>query len=189
MNIKVLFLVMSVWIGISPLLSQKEVINILNLSGENVPIPKVDPTVSTVYLWAHPLRHPDTPGNRYRVGDWVRLDLYEYKNLESRFVYVQNPQKQQEYHFFYKEKRRELVSKKEFKSIKFSTFPKVKELLQPYKLTVPTEKKNLHEVYRWQHPNLHIISYDQQKRAYYRYRIALVIYEDPYHPEAYVIEE
>ena len=177
----------------------------LYLEVMKVPIPEVDTTVSAVYLWAHPLRHPKTPGNKYRVGDWVRLDysdhpglrapvrpksgLYKYEKLESRFIYTQNPQQQQEYAFFYKDDEGELVSEEEFKSITFSKFPKVKKILSPYKMNPPHKGKDLREVYRWQHPNLHVIAYDKARKGYYRYRIALTIYRDPNHPEAAAILE
>lgn len=188
------------------LLAQNAEVNTLQLEAMKVLVPPVDTTASVVYLWAKPLRHRRTPGNKYRVGDWVRLDFskhpgfrvpttskpdgYEYEKLESRFVYDQNPQKQQEYEFYYQGEEGELVSDTMLKTINFSKFPMVVSSLQPYKLSVPNNRGwDLYEVCRWQHPHLYVVAYDSNRKGYYRYRIVLVMYKDIYHPDAYVINE
>lgn len=204
---RILFLVVALlWGYIVNIFAQESAPDTLYLSSMKLPIPAVDSTVPRVYLLAHPLRHPKTPGNKYRAGDWVRVDLskypgvrvpiaprsdiFVYERLESRFIYTQNPQKSQEYKFYYRGEEGELVSEEEFKSIKFLKFPAVKKLLLPYDITPPIlYDKELGEVYRWQHPNLYVVVYDKNRKGYYRYRIALVIYHDDNHPKAYQILE
>lgn len=205
MYTKVLLLVFALCSYVSTMFSQNAESRLLQLDLMTIPIPPVDSTVSSVYLLAKPLRSPQTPGNKCRVGDWVRLDFskhpgfrvpmasesdgYKYEKIESRFIYKQNPQKQQEYVFYYQGEEGELVSDTVLRAIKFSKSPAVIKTLQPYKLSIPHRGKDLFEVYRYQHPNLHVIVYDDSRKGYYRYRIALVMYKDNNHPEAYVIEQ
>lgn len=203
---RILFFVVALLCSYSSLLcAQENSRDTLYLTFTKVPIPAVDTTVSAMYLLAHPLRPPQTPGDRYRVDDWVRLDyskhqgilvpsppksgIYKWEKQESRFIYVQNPKKEQKYVFYYKGEEGELISDEEFKESNCPKFSIVRELLQPYNHVVLHKRKDPYEVYRWQHPNLYVVVYDKTRKGYYRYRIALTIYRDPYHPEASVMEE
>lgn len=156
-------------------------------------IPEVDTAVRAVYLWAHPLRSGQTPGNRLRNRDWVHVDFSGdadalEKGLESSFKYKQlayrEKSKLEGYDLYYKGTG-EALSDEEFKTIRFTKFPALVKLLRPYKITLPFRDKELREVYRWQHPNLHVVAYDKKRKGYYRYRIAIVLYRDSFHPESY----
>lgn len=158
-----------------------------------VPIPEVDTAVRAVYLWAHPLRSRKTPGNRMRNRDWLQLDYPEtdplYNELENVFLYKQlvvygERSTLEDYDLYYKGTG-EALNEEEFKSIRFTKLPALVKLLKPYKISLPFRDKELREVYRWQHPNLHVVAYDKKRKGYYRYRIALVLYRDSFHPESY----
>lgn len=204
-KIKYFLLAVFLWNCTYFLSAQENAQDTLYMDFIRVPIPSVDSTVLAVHLLAHPLRSPETPGDKYRLGDWVRLDYSKYpgilvptkpksgrykrKKIESHYVYLADPEKQQKYKFYYKGEAGERIRDVEYRSIKFSKLTDVRELFQSYKCTVPQRGKDVHEVYRWQHPNLYVVMYDKSRQGYYRYRIALVIYTDPYHPDAYVINQ
>lgn len=156
-----------------------------------VGVPPVDHSVPPVYLLAKPVREESTPSIKYKPGDWANVDYSQSsgRRWENFFAYVVNAHKQQEYQLYYKGRGKE-ISSEELKSIPFMSMQKAKTHLPKYlKIVTPGRNKNLMEVYRWQHPNMHVVTYDKKRSGYYLYRIALVIYEDPNHPEAKVFIE
>ncbi|MDY3091129.1 MAG: hypothetical protein SOW66_08495 [Porphyromonas sp.] len=184
------------WVIVLPLLccvslsAQTYSLDTLYFSPEDrVPIPKV--SGEAYYLHAKPLRSPKTPGTKTRPGDWFNLNYSASNNfldlrgpstslilIENRFIYEGNKPVSKYYKLYYKGDG-EYISKEEFEQIHFSTMPQVRKLLAPYSLEGPQAYwKRIGELYRWQHPNLYVVAYDNERKGYYKYRIVLTIYHD-----------
>ena len=149
-----------------------------------------------IYLLASPLRPAKTRGSKLRARDWVKVD-YSYQNniiimgfgdslvIENRFAYyAAGFPEMKEYELYYKGTGEE-ITKEDFDSIKFTRMPTALREIKKYKL--PRTRRTLGEVDRWQHPHLFVIEHDKKASRYYKYRIALVIYIDYHHPEAYTV--
>ena len=71
------------------------------------------------------------------------------------------------------------MSEEEYGKINFSTVSQIRKVIEPYKLEIPRDVwvafENLH---RWQHPNLYVVAYDNERKGYYKYRIVLTTYYD-----------
>ena len=71
------------------------------------------------------------------------------------------------------------MSEEEYGKINFSTVSQIRKVIEPYKLEIPRDVwvafENLH---RWQHPNLYVVAYDNERKGYYKYRIVLTTYCD-----------
>ena len=105
--------------------------------------------------------------------------------LENRFAYyAAGFPEMKEYELYYKGTGEE-ITKEDFDSIKFTRMPTALREIKKYKL--PRTRRTLREVDRWQHPHLFVIEHDKKASRYYKYRIALVIYIDYHHPEAYTV--
>ena len=157
---------------------------------ERVSIPEV--SGEAYYLHAKPLRSPKTPGNKTRAGDWFNLNYSASNNflvlrgpgktppilVENKFLYQVRISSEQYYHFYYKGDG-ELMSEEEYGKINFSTVSQIRKVIEPYKLEIPRDVwvafENLH---RWQHPNLYVVAYDNERKGYYKYRIVLTTYHD-----------
>ena len=149
-----------------------------------------------IYLFASPLKSGHTPGRKIRTRDWVKVDFSDQNNLhiigfgdslilENRLVYyAAGFPEMKEYELYYKGTGEE-ITKEDFDSIKFSRMPTALREIKKYKL--PRTRRTLREVDRWQHPHLFVIEHDKKASRYYKYRIALVIYIDYHHPEAYTV--
>ena len=157
---------------------------------DRIPIPEV--SGEAYYLHAKPLRSPKTPGNKTRAGDWFNLNYSASNNflvlrgpgktrsilVENRFRYDVRVHSNQYYRFYYKGDG-ELMSEEEYGKINFSTVSQIRKVIEPYKLEIPRDVwvafENLH---RWQHPNLYVVAYDNERKGYYKYRIVLTTYHD-----------
>ena len=149
-----------------------------------------------IYLLASPLRPVKTRGSKIRTRDWVKADYSNQNNLiifgfgdslvlENRFAYyAAGFPEMKEYELYYKGTGEE-ITKEDFDSIKFTRMPTALREIKKYKL--PRTRRTLGEVDRWQHPHLFVIEHDKKASRYYKYRIALVIYIDYHHPEAYTV--
>ncbi len=151
-----------------------------------------------IYLYASPLRSPKTSGTKMRPKDWVNFDYSKQENrlhgmgpqkddiiMENFFEYTVNASQQRYYSFYYKGTG-ELISQEQFGQIRFSTIETVRRAISPYRLTLPDDVwGKLGELYRWQYPSLYVVSYDTERKGYYKYHIGLTIYEDYNHPKAY----
>ena len=149
-----------------------------------------------IYLLASPLRPVKTRGSKKRTRDWVKVDFSEDNNfmvvgsgdslvIENFFAYyAAGFPEMKEYELYYKGTGEE-ITKEDFDSIKFSRMPTALREIKKYKL--PRTRRTLREVDRWQHPHLFVIEHDKKASRYYKYRIALVIYIDYHHPEAYTV--
>ena len=149
-----------------------------------------------IYLLASPLRPVKTRGSKIRTRDWVKADYSNQNNLiifgfgdslvlENRFAYyAAGFPEMKEYELYYKGTGEE-ITKEDFDSIKFTRMPMALREIKKYKL--PRTRRTLREVDRWQHPHLFVIEHDKKASRYYKYRIALVIYIDYHHPEAYTV--
>ena len=147
-----------------------------------------------IYLLASPLRPVKTRGSKIRTRDWVKVDFSEDNNfmvvgsgdslvIENFFAYyAAGFPEMKEYELYYKGTGEE-ITKEDFDSIKFTRMPMALREIKKYKL--PRTRRALGEVDRWQHPHLFVIEHDKKAGRYYKYRIALVIYMDYHHPEAY----
>ena len=135
-------------------------------------------------------------GSKKRTRDWVKVDFSDENNIiivnvgdplviENFFAYyaAEFP-KMKEYELYYKGTGEE-ITKEDFDSIKFTRMPMALREIKKYKL--PRTRRTLREVDRWQHPHLFVIEHDKKASRYYKYRIALVIYIDYHHPEAYTV--
>ena len=158
---------------------------------DRIPIPEV--SGEAYYLHAKPLRSPKTPGNKTRAGDWFNLNYSASNNflvlrgpgktppilLENRFLYEGRVPSEKYYHFYYKGDG-ELMSEEEYGKINFSTVSQIRKVIAPYKLEIPREDVWLsgEDLYRWQHPNLYVVAYDNERKGYYKYRIVLTTYHD-----------
>jgi len=149
-----------------------------------------------ISLLASPLRPVKPRGSKKRTRDWVKVDFSDENNIiivnagdplviENFFAYyaAEFP-KMKEYELYYKGTGEE-ITKEDFDSIKFTRMPTALREIKKYKL--PRTRRTLREVDRWQHPHLFVIEHDKKASRYYKYRIALVIYIDYHHPEAYTV--
>lgn len=151
-----------------------------------------------IYLYASPLRSPKTSGTKMRPKDWVNFDYSKQENrlrgmgpqkddiiMENSFEYTVNASQQRYYTFYYKGTG-ELISQEQLEQIRFSTIEAVRRAISPYRLTLPDDVWGaLGELYRWQYPSLYVVSYDAERKGYYKYRIVLMVYYDYNHPNAY----
>ena len=149
-----------------------------------------------IYLLASPLKSGHTPGSKIRTRDWVKADYSNQNNLivrkvggsliiENRFAYyAAGFPEMKEYELYYKGTGEE-ITKEDFDSIKFTRMPTALREIKKYKL--PRTRRTLGEVDRWQHLHLFVVEHDKKAGRYYKYRIALVIYIDYNHPEAYTM--
>ena len=157
---------------------------------DRIPIPEV--SGEAYYLHAKPLRSPKTPGNKTRAGDWFNLNYSASNNflvlrgpgktppilLENRFLYEGRVPSEKYYHFYYKGDG-ELMSEEEYGKINFSTVSQIRKVIAPYKLEIPRDVwLAFEDPYRWQHPNLYVVAYDNERKGYYKYRIVLTTYHD-----------
>ena len=157
---------------------------------DRIPIPEV--SGEAYYLHAKPLRSPKTPGNKTRAGDWVNLNYSASNNflvlrgpgktppilVENRFLYQVRISSEQYYRLYYKGNG-ELMSEEEYGKINFSTISQIRKVIEPYKLKIPRDIwVRPGELYRWQHPNLYVVAYDNERKGYYKYRIVLTTYYD-----------
>lgn len=165
---------------------------------DRIPIPKV--SGKAYYLHAKPLRSPKTPGNKTRAGDWFNLNYSASNNFlvlrgpgpktppilaENLFRY-KGPIPSRQYYSLYYKGDGELISEEEYGKINFSTISQIRKVVEPYKLEIPRDIfVRAGELYRWQHPNLYVVAYDNERKGYYKYRIVLTIYYDHNHPDAY----
>ena len=149
-----------------------------------------------IYLFASPLRPVKTRGSKIRTRDWVKVDFSDQNNLIVRKVgdplvienffayYAVGFPEMKEYELYYKGTGEE-ITKEDFDSIKFTRMPMALREIKKYKL--PRARRTTGEVDRWQHPHLFVVEHDKKAGRYYKYRIALVIYMDYHHPEAYTM--
>ena len=157
---------------------------------DRIPIPEV--SGEAYYLHAKPLRSPKTPGNKTRAGDWFNLNYSASNNflvlrgpgktppilVENRFLYQVRISSEQYYRLYYKGNG-ELMSEEEYGKINFSTISQIRKVIEPYKLKIPRDIwVRPGELYRWQHPNLYVVAYDNERKGYYKYRIVLTTYHD-----------
>ena len=158
---------------------------------DRIPIPEV--SGEAYYLHAKPLRSPKTPGNKTRAGDWFNLNYSASNNflvlrgpgktppilVENKFLYQVRISSEQYYQFYYKGDG-ELMSEEEYGKINFSTVSQIRKVIAPYKLEIHREGVWLgfEDLYRWQHPNLYVVAYDNERKGYYKYRIVLTTYHD-----------
>ena len=158
--------------------------------GDRIPIPEV--SGEAYYLHAKPLRSPKTPGNKTRAGDWFNLNYSASNNflvlrgpgeplsilMENVFLYHGRVPSEQYYQFYYKGDG-ELMSEEEYGKINFSTVSQIRKVIEPYKLEIPRDVWVAFEtLHRWQHPNLYVVAYDNERKGYYKYRIVLTTYYD-----------
>ena len=185
------------WVIVLPLLccvslsAQVYSLDTVHLSDrDRIPIPEV--SGEAYYLHAKPLRSPKTPGNKTRAGDWVNLNYSASNNflvlrgpgetlsilVENVFLYKGRVPSTQYYRFYYKGDG-ELMSEEEYGKINFSTVSQIRKVIEPYKLELPRDVYLAFEdLYRWQHPNLYVVAYDNERKGYYKYRIVLTTYHD-----------
>ena len=185
------------WVIVLPLLccvslsAQVYSLDTVHLSDrDRIPIPEV--SGEAYYLHAKPLRSPKTPGNKTRAGDWVNLNYSASNNflvlrgpgktlsilVENVFLYHGRVPSTQYYHFYYKGDG-ELMSEEEYGKINFSTVSQIRKVIAPYKLEIHRDVYlGFEDLYRWQHPNLYVVAYDNERKGYYKYRIVLTTYHD-----------
>ena len=157
---------------------------------DRIPIPEV--SGEAYYLHAKPLRSLKTPGNKTRAGDWFNLNYSASNNflvlrgpgetlsilVENLFLYEGRVPSEQYYHFYYKGDG-ELMSEEEYGKINFSTVSQIRKVIAPYKLEIHRDVwLGFEDLYRWQHPNLYVVAYDNERKGYYKYRIVLTTYHD-----------
>ena len=156
---------------------------------DRIPIPEV--SGEAYYLHAKPLRSLKTPGNKTRSGDWFNFNYSASNNflvlrgpgetlsilVENLFLYEGRVPSEQYYHFYYKGDG-ELMSE-EYGKINFSTVSQIRKVIAPYKLEIHRDVYlGFEDLYRWQHPNLYVVAYDNERKGYYKYRIVLTTYHD-----------
>ena len=185
------------WVIVLPLLccvslsAQVYSLDTVHLSDrDRIPIPEV--SGEAYYLHAKPLRSPKTPGNKTRAGDWFNFNHSASNNflvlrgpgktppilVENRFLYQVRISSEQYYRLYYKGNG-ELMSEEEYGKINFSTISQIRKVIEPYKLKIPRDIwVRPGELYRWQHPNLYVVAYDNERKGYYKYRIVLITYHD-----------
>ena len=185
------------WVIVLPLLccvslsAQVYSLDTVHLSDrDRIPVPEV--SGEAYYLHAKPLRSPKTPGNKTRAGDWFNFNHSASNNflvlrgpgktppilVENRFLYQVRISSEQYYRLYYKGNG-ELMSEEEYGKINFSTISQIRKVIEPYKLKIPRDIwVRPGELYRWQHPNLYVVAYDNERKGYYKYRIVLITYHD-----------
>ena len=185
------------WVIVLPLLccvslsAQVYSLDTVHLSDwDRIPIPEV--SGEAYYLHAKPLRSLKTPRNRTRAGDWFNFNHSASNNflvlrgpsktlsilVENVFLYKGRVPSNQDYRFYYKGDG-ELMSEEEYGKINFSTVSQIRKVIAPYKLEIPRDIwVRPGELYRWQHPNLYVVAYDNERKGYYKYRIVLTTYHD-----------
>ena len=185
------------WVIVLPLLccvslsAQVYSLDTVHLSDrDRIPIPEV--SGEAYYLHAKPLRSLKTPGNKTRAGDWFNFNYSASNNflvlrgpgktrsilVENVFLYKGHIPSNQYYLFYYKGDG-ELMSEEEYGKINFSTVSQIRKVIEPYKLEIPRDVwLGLEDLYRWQHPNLYVVAYDNERKGYYKYRIVLTTYHD-----------
>ena len=185
------------WVIVLPLLccvslsAQVYSLDTVHLSKrDRIPIPEV--SGEAYYLHAKPLRSLKTPRNRTRAGDWFNFNHSASNNflvlrgpgktppilVENRFLYQVRISSEQYYRLYYKGNG-ELMSEEEYGKINFSTISQIRKVIEPYKLKIPRDIwVRPGELYRWQHPNLYVVAYDNERKGYYKYRIVLITYHD-----------
>ena len=185
------------WVIVLPLLccvslsAQVYSLDTVHLSDrDRIPVPEV--SGEAYYLHAKPLRSPQTPGNKTRAGDWFNFNHSASNNflvlrgpgktppilVENRFLYQVRISSEQYYRLYYKGNG-ELMSEEEYGKINFSTISQIRKVIEPYKLKIPRDIwVRPGELYRWQHPNLYVVAYDNERKGYYKYRIVLITYHD-----------
>ena len=157
---------------------------------DRIPVPEV--SGEAYYLHAKPLRSPKTPGNKTRAGDWFNFNHSASNNflvlrgpgktppilVENRFLYQVRISSEQYYRLYYKGNG-ELMSEEEYGKINFSTISQIRKVIEPYKLEIHRDVwLGFEDLYRWQHPNLYVVAYDNERKGYYKYRIVLTTYHD-----------
>ena len=157
---------------------------------DRIPVPEV--SGEAYYLHAKPLRSPKTPGNKTRAGDWFNFNYSASNNflvlrgpgetlsilVENLFLYEGRVPSEKYYHFYYKGDG-ELMSEEEYGKINFSTVSQIRKVIAPYKLEIHRDVwLGFEDLYRWQHPNLYVVAYDNERKGYYKYRIVLTTYHD-----------
>ena len=157
---------------------------------DRIPIPEV--SGEAYYLHAKPLRSLKTPGNKTRSGDWFNFNYSASNNflvlrgpgetlsilVENLFLYEGRVPSEKYYHFYYKGDG-ELMSEEEYGKINFSTVSQIRKVIAPYKLEIHRDVYlGFEDLYRWQHPNLYVVAYDNERKGYYKYRIVLTTYHD-----------
>ena len=157
---------------------------------DRIPIPEV--SGEAYYLHAKPLRSLKTPGNKTRSGDWFNFNYSASNNflvlrgpgetlsilVENLFLYEGRVPSEKYYHFYYKGDG-ELMSEEEYGKINFSTVSQIRKVIAPYKLEIHRDVYlGFEDLYRWQHPNLYVVAYDNERKGYYKYRIVLTTYYD-----------
>ena len=71
------------------------------------------------------------------------------------------------------------MSEEEYGKINFSTVSQIRKVIAPYKLEIHRDVYlGFEDLYRWQHPNLYVVAYDNERKGYYKYRIVLTTYHD-----------
>ena len=185
------------WVIVLPLLccvslsAQVYSLDTVHLSDrDRIPIPEV--SGEAYYLHAKPLRSLKTPGNKTRSGDWFNFNYSASNNflvlrgpgetlsilVENLFLYEGRVPSEQYYHFYYKGDG-ELMSEEEYGKINFSTVSQIRKVIAPYKLEIHRDVYlGFEDLYRWQHPNLYVVAYDNERKGYYKYRIVLTTYYD-----------
>ena len=185
------------WVIVLPLLccvslsAQVYSLDTVHLSDrDRIPIPEV--SGEAYYLHAKPLRSLKTPGNKTRAGDWFNFNYSASNNflvlrgpgetlsilVENLFLYEGRVPSEQYYHFYYKGDG-ELMSEEEYGKINFSTVSQLRKVIAPYKLEIHRDVYlGFEDLYRWQHPNLYVVAYDNERKGYYKYRIVLTTYHD-----------
>ena len=185
------------WVIVLPLLccvslsAQVYSLDTVHLSDrDRIPIPEV--SGEAYYLHAKPLRSLKTPGNKTRSGDWFNFNYSASNNflvlrgpgetlsilVENLFLYEGRVPSEQYYHFYYKGDG-ELMSEEEYGKINFSTVSQIRKVIAPYKLEIPRDVwVAFEDLHRWQHPNLYVVAYDNERKGYYKYRIVLTTYHD-----------
>ena len=157
---------------------------------DRIPVPEV--SGEAYYLHAKPWRSLKTPRNRTRAGDWFNLNYSASNNflvlrgpgetlsilVENVFLYKGRVPSTQYYRFYYKGDG-ELMSEEEYGKINFSTVSQIRKVIAPYKLEIHRDVYlGFEDLYRWQHPNLYVVAYDNERKGYYKYRIVLTTYHD-----------
>ena len=185
------------WVIVLPLLccvslsAQVYSLDTVHLSDrDRIPVPEV--SGEAYYLHAKPLRSPKTPGNKTRAGDWFNLNYSASNNflvlrgpgeplsilVENVFLYKGRVPSEQYYRLYYKGNG-ELMSEEEYGKINFSTVSQIRKVIAPYKLEIHRDVYlGFEDLYRWQHPNLYVVAYDNERKGYYKYRIVLTTYHD-----------
>ena len=157
---------------------------------DTIPFPKA--SGEPIVVEARPLTPSNTPGNRIKSHSWVYIDYSKPNKIftmtANLFLHVIKSAPRIEYRFYCSQSG-EALSLEEYHKTKITNITEaLREIKLPKNQTLYTHPKNYMkedwEVSRWQHPNLYVVLYDKQRKAYYRYRVGLVVYCDRTHPNA-----